>query len=105
MQNVEFKNESARCILHIWDDKSATVSSVHSVIRNQGHATGLMKKVTDYADEHGLALLLDVNQFGHPIGPDNAYLIGFYQRFGFEILNVRARVKTMRRPSQEKHAL
>ena len=105
MKNVEFKHETARLVLHIWDDKEATVSSLHSTQRKQGHATGLMEKVISYADEHGLSLILDAQQFGHPIGPDNAYLVEFYKRFGFEVLNAKARVKTMRRPSQKKHVV
>ena len=87
------------------DSNSATVTGLYSRERNKGHATALMQKIVEWADANNMTLILDVLRFGHPIGPDNAYLIRFYEKFGFEVHNPRARIKTMFRSSQELQGL
>lgn len=102
---IKFKHETAQVQLIVWENGDATVSALYSKERKQGHATALMQQVVEYADERNMRLILDAQQFGHPIGPDNSYLVAFYERFGFMVVNPRGRIKTMIRASQKKHVV
>lgn len=64
-----------------------------------------MKKLISYADENRLVLLLEVGRFGHPVGPDNTYLVGFYERFGFVKDSKSANKRVLMYRSQVLHGL
>lgn len=80
----EFRYESARCTVVISGDRGL-VSHVYSKIRGQGHATGLLTRVIEFADKNGLELHLVARGYGGPVqtmlNPDQ--LVRFYKKFGF----------------------
>ncbi len=80
-----FTHKSANAKLTIWDDKNATVSNVFSVRRGQGQATRVIQHICKYADDNGMSLLLEVQQYGYADGdsPDNSGLKRWYRSFGF----------------------
>jgi len=79
-----FQHASATARLAIFPDGTALLSSLRSQARWRGHASGLMRDITSYADEHGLTIFLTVQAYGHPTnGLNNRELEKFYERFGF----------------------
>lgn len=99
-QTIPFIFESARVVLHVLDDGSATVSSLHAADTGKGYAKAVMQKLIDFADENKLRLVLDVQQFQNPRGLSNEDLIEFYMKFGFDVVNPAARPIVMWRASQ-----
>lgn len=82
---IVFDYESCCAVLELHDFKYATLSSLRSGVRNQGHATEVMKKIVEYADKHNLGLFLTVQAYGPPDILNNNQLESFYKKFGFEI--------------------
>lgn len=83
---VDFNHESASCTVAV-DGNAGTVLRVYSKTRGEGHATGLLTKVIEYADKNGLRLNLRARQYGGPIQTmlSNEDLVKFYEKFGFEV--------------------
>lgn len=88
-----FGHESASVLLTVWDDEHATVSDLSSKVRNKGHASGVLHKVINLADDLGLVLLVEVEAYENGIvatpveGLSNTQLVGFYGKFGFMVVN------------------
>ena len=81
----EFEYESASCEVTIVSGQGL-VHRVYSKDRGKGHANGLLRRVTEWADENDLELFLRAQAYGHPVQTilDNNQLIQFYGKFGFE---------------------
>lgn len=84
-KQLRFQYGRATAKLAVWDEHHATLSNVFSVDRGKGHAHGVLQQVADYADRHGLELLLEARQYGYSdkMSPDNAGLRRFYAKYGF----------------------
>ncbi|ASR80098.1 acetyltransferase [Arthrobacter phage Correa] len=82
-KTIIIKHESASLQLHDFGNGMASVSHVFAKERRKGHASALMEKLIEYADDHNLVLNLEVRRYGHPIGPDNEVLKTFYSKYGF----------------------
>lgn len=76
--------ESASCVLSE-RESGVWVTGLYSTKPRKGHATGLMQKVIDFADERGLGLILVARQFGSTTGLNDSDLITFYEKFGFKV--------------------
>lgn len=79
---------------HLW------VVSVFARDRGKGHATGLLKEITSWADERGEVLFLSVgsaNPRKHPNILTDEQLISMYQRHGFEMLDSAKRAMPVMR--------
>lgn len=94
--------QSSAYLFQLTNDTYA-VSNVFSKVRRQGHATGVMRLITDYADTYGITLYLVVQRYGNPRWDhlDNLQLIEFYKKFGFEVKDEKKPVSMVREPSQE----
>jgi GNAT superfamily N-acetyltransferase len=81
----EFRFESATCEVQVKDGRGL-VMRVYSKHRGRGHARGLLRLVTEWADENGIELYLRAQGYGGPTQTmlDNNQLIKFYESFGFE---------------------
>lgn len=79
-----FEYESARCTVLIKDGRGF-VSHVYAKTRRQGHGTGLLKLVCDFADKNGLELYLFARGYGGPVQTmmNSRQLVEFYESFGF----------------------
>ena len=97
---MDFHYKSATCRLAIHGDGNADVTHVYSIQRGKGHASGLLRLVTEYADSNDLQLYLLSRGYGGPVQtmlpPDD--LIQFYEKFGFVILDKLGAATRMRRP-------
>jgi len=98
----KFKYLSASCILVV-NESSALVANVYSQTRHEGHATGLMKLVTEFADKNDLTLNLRAQAYGHPVMTilDNEALTKFYEKWGF----VKEHDRQMTRTSRKLHTI
>lgn len=108
MASIKFRHEGASAKLVQLDPYIWAVGNVYSRTRNQGHASAVMRQITDHADKHGLTLTLVVQQYGYsdPLAVDNKGLVKFYSKFGFVLEPARDWPLTMsRQPSQELHVL
>ena len=86
---VRFQYESATAKIRVSETEPiATLTSVYAKERGKGHASGLMRTITEYADANELSLFLSVLRFGHPVQEslDNDALVQFYQKFGFFVI-------------------
>lgn len=85
-------SESAKCRLTYWTKTHATVSDLHSKIRRDGHATGLMSDVCQLADLHKTTLVLAAEPFGDcKDEPSTKDLVAFYKRFDFKRVEKKAK--------------
>lgn len=82
VKTIGFHFEQASASLTIWDDGSATLSSVYSRIRNKGHGNRLMRVITEYADANDIRVKLMARPY-HAKGLDRIQLINFYHNHGF----------------------
>ena len=80
----EFKYKDASCEVHV-DGDIGIVMRVYSKARSRGHGKGLLRLVTEWADENNLELRLHARAYGHPVQTilDNNQLVRFYKSFGF----------------------
>jgi len=78
--------ESASVKVVDWGNGRNTLSNLHSIDRRKGHARALLEMICQKADEADQTLILEARQYGHPIGPDNATLVAFYESLGFELV-------------------
>lgn len=85
MATTWLRHESATVKLVHWNKDVVSLTNLYSKERRKGHATELMKIVCQLADNEGFLLQLVPGRYGHPIGPDNAVLIKFYESFGFKL--------------------
>ena len=96
---MEFQYEGAKLALRphqgFWK-----LINLYSTYPRQGHATELMRIVTDYADRNHIRLVLEPKQYGDPRGMTTPQLFEFYKRFGFV-----TRGELMVRDSQELQGL
>ena len=81
---VDFVYESASCKIIDWEDGTASVTSVYSAIKGQGHATEMLMRVTRWADDYGVLLKLIAEAHGPDPKLPQSKLIEFYKKFGFE---------------------
>ena len=81
---VTFEYESARCTV-LMKNGRGFVSHVYAKTRSQGHGTGLLKLVIEFADKNGLELYLYARGYGGPVQTmlNSEQLIRFYENFGF----------------------
>ncbi len=79
----EFRYGHAVLTLNIWDLTRATISDLYSSDRKKGHATMVMKQTIEFADNHGMLLVLVAESYDEEDGLTTAQLIKFYQKFGF----------------------
>lgn len=96
-----FKHESASVMVtpaedHYW------ISHLYSIVPRKGHATVVLQKVVDWADENELVLKLTAKQYGNVHGLTTKQLHTFYQKFGF---TGEASLMIREPQSQEKHVL
>ena len=86
----EFHYESASCEVTIVSGQGL-VHRVYAEKRGLGHATGLLRRVAEWADENDLELFLRAQAYGHPVQTilDNNQLIKFYSKFGFERVKIK----------------
>lgn len=81
---VYFRYKKATCKLIVWDETKATLSNLFSIVRNQGHAKGVLREACNFADENDLQIVLRVQRYGGDhLCPDNAGLKRLYSQFGF----------------------
>lgn len=78
----DFEYKSASLTLILWDDDRASISSLFSGERRQGHATEVMHRAIKFVDQRCLTLALVVEAFGEN-GMTNPELVDFYKKFGF----------------------
>jgi GNAT superfamily N-acetyltransferase len=80
-----FRYKQATARLYFLDFGLWAVSNVYSQKRGQGHATGVMRQIIDFADQNGIVLKLMIQRYGNPNqkGLDNQQLESFYRGFGF----------------------
>lgn len=99
---VAFNHKSASCLLTVEDYGRAKLSHVYSEQRGQHHASELMEKVIQFADNNNLELFLKVQAYGHPVQTilTNQQLVDFYRKFGFEH-NTLGLVGQMARPRKK----
>lgn len=83
---LKFEHETASARLTLWDDRTASVSGVHSRVRGQGHAKEVLRELCEFADDQELDLDLHVSAYGLDGGLTNAQLIEFYKKFHFEVI-------------------
>lgn len=57
--------------------------NLYSKEPGKGHATSLLTKVCEYADQHGVTIQLIAKQYGNSHGLSNEQLSKLYERFGF----------------------
>lgn len=79
-----FEYGMARCTVLIKDGKGF-VSHLYSRLRGQGHATGVLTAVCEFADKNGLELYLFARGYGGPVQTmlNSEQLVAFYEKFGF----------------------
>lgn len=80
---IGFRFEKASADLVIWGNGTATLSSLYAITPGQGHGSGVMHLILDYADAHDLTLILVARRFKNPRGLSNDELVKFYEKFGF----------------------
>lgn len=101
---LKFKSASAQ--LQIGEDgDQAKVTRVYASQRGQGHGSGLLTVIEQFADERGMSLWLEVEPYkkvAHEI-LDLEQLVSFYQRHGFEMRkqSLNAKPVVMVRQSRE----
>lgn len=85
------------------DSNTGRLSSLFSVIRNQGYASALMQEICDWADENDVYLWLVAKPYGTPHGTLNPeQLVRFYQRFGFTQKPAATRNTLHRKPNKRR---
>ena len=95
-----FKYQSASCILK-FGDGFARLTNLYSTNPGQGHASMLMREVIDFADKHGVILVLEVGQYGNPRGLNNDQLKVFYEKYEFVSAGGRVMKRTPKKESHE----
>lgn len=81
--SFEFTHKSASATVSVREDMVCYVYNVMSDKRRKGHGTGLLKKITRWADKHGYILKLTADAFGEDSFKKNKELAAFYRSFGF----------------------
>lgn len=93
-----FRLKSAQVTVTHGDDNTAKLSSLYAQERGRGHASDLLRIVTDWADDNRISLWLEVQRYGDPHGGlDNSQLIRLYEKFGFDVLEDGQRLVMMGR--------
>jgi len=82
---VKFKHESASANLRKDDHGVWNLTSVYSESRGKGHASELMRKISEYADVHGITVNLMAREYGAVKGLTNQQLVTFYRKYGFVV--------------------
>ena len=87
-QYAEFFHNGASCTV-VHEGEHGKLIRVYSKIRGQGHATALLTKVCEWADENGVYLNLIAMGYGGPVQTmlDPRQLRSFYEKFGFVALD------------------
>lgn len=85
---LKFTHETSTARLTIWDNNVGHITGVYSRVRGQGYASQLLTSIIQYADENYLKLILEVESYGKDDLQklNNDQLVGFYSKFGFEIV-------------------
>lgn len=66
------------------EETGAKVTDLMSFTKGQGHASGVLRKATQYADERVLYLWLEAQRNGDPhTGLSNEQLVQLYEKHGF----------------------
>lgn len=95
-----FTHESATAEVLFWNDGKVSISSVYSKDKRKGHATMVLGKVIDYADEHIIDLFLVAHSVGDELDPSTQQLKTLYEKFGFFVVNNSSDFIIMERKSQ-----
>ena len=97
-----FAHKSATVNIVLWEGKHATVSSLYSKERGQGHASYLMGMICRFADEQGMKLIIEIGSYGDdPGGMDNIQLEKFYEKYGFVRISKTKPVVMERSPQRQ----
>lgn len=99
MVNIWFHAENARLKISLLPNREAMLSDLYSREPRKGHATAVMKKAVEFADERGVTLYLQAKRYGYSRGLDNKQLVSFYEKFGF----VKEGILMRRSPSRDSH--
>lgn len=80
-QAILFKSAQA----NIWflDNGVILFSNLYAIDRGKGHASGLIERVCDIADQNNYLVRLEARQYSDPHGLTTHELIEFYSRHGF----------------------
>lgn len=81
----EFEHETATAAVRHHGGGLASLVNMFSRTRRKGHATALMQKVVDYADEQHLTLMLVAQRHSITTGLNDEQLVEFYKKFGFRV--------------------
>lgn len=96
LTRTTFKYGDAQVTLVYEDDHTAKLIGLHSRTRGRGDATAVMMEAMHHADKHNIAIHLEVQRFGDPHGSlDNAQLVSFYERFGFDLVDNNFQLRQM----------
>jgi hypothetical protein len=82
MTTLVFSHKSASLSLKTRDG-FLLLTNLYSIKPGNGHATELMGKVEEYADQHKVVIKLIAKQYGNARGLNNDQLVTFYKKFGF----------------------
>lgn len=106
VETVPFRYMGASAKLEILGDGLAFLRNVYSTTRGQGHGSGVMQLVCDYADTYDITIISSPVPYGHPnFKPlDLLSLCAFYEKFDFIIKQSKRRgfFPTMMRQPNEK---
>lgn len=104
-QSFVYKSATAH-LTEMTDDKHYFVGDVLAMMRRQGHGSGLMRMITEYADKHGYILVTKPQRYAKGEALDNNQLEAFYTSFGFVTDQKSGRPPFMyRQPSQKKQGI
>jgi len=102
---VKFIHSSAQGIIREISPKTYILFNVYSMVRGLGHGSGLLEKITTYADDNDITLHLTAQAYGSTRDSlSNRELEVFYRKFDFEVTD-RCPTRMVRRPSQKTQAL
>lgn len=97
-QRSTFRYGGAQVSLVHESENQAMLVGLISQNRRQGEATAVMLEAMNYADEQGISLWLEAQQYGDwRTSMSNEQLIRFYERFGFDLVVDNRRPRWMTR--------
>lgn len=111
MGSTYFHHESASARLsQLAHPNLYLLTNLFSHERGKGHANGLLKLITEFADSNQLSIFLEAQPYGRPVQTalSTMQLVTLYEKHGFEIKEkglFRGGVPMVRWYSHEIHAI